>query len=114
MGGIMKAKIFVLKDSKSKTVAMATLVVDDIFIKNFRVVSGSKGLFVSFPCEKVKEEYKDTVFAYKEKRDEIAKCIMDEYEKEAGTIKAPQGQSEVANDDGFYPADDDSEFDLPF
>jgi len=55
---------------------------DGITIKSFRIVEGSKGLFISAPNEKGKDDkYYDSVILPKEMKDELEKLALQEYEK---------------------------------
>ncbi len=50
-------------------------------LKGFKIVEGSKGLFVSFPSQKNKDgEYNDTVWATKEVKAEVHKMALDSYD----------------------------------
>lgn len=69
--------------SNSKTAAFFDIQTDEgIVIKGFRVVSGSKGLFISAPNEKGKDgKYYETVVIPKEMKDDLQKQAIDEYNK---------------------------------
>jgi len=55
---------------------------EGITIKGFRIVEGSKGLFVSAPNEKGKDDkYYDSVILPKEMKEELEKLALEEYEK---------------------------------
>ena len=54
-------------------------------IKGFRLVEGIKGLFVSFPSQKGKDdEYHDTVWADKELKEKINELAKNHYEDSSG------------------------------
>jgi stage V sporulation protein G len=55
---------------------------DGIIIKGFRLVNGSKGLFISPPDEKGKDgKYYETVTLPKELRESLEKSALEEYKK---------------------------------
>lgn len=67
----------------SKTVAFFDIQTQEgITIKGFRVVNGSKGLFISAPTEKGKDEkYYETVILPKEMKESLEKLALEEYNK---------------------------------
>jgi len=67
----------------SKTLAYFDIETDDgIFIKGFRIISGTKGLFISSPDEKGKDgKYHETVTLPREMKNELEKMALDEYNK---------------------------------
>tara|TARA_Y100000310_G_C20473716_1_gene711356 strand:+ start:334 stop:708 length:375 start_codon:yes stop_codon:yes gene_type:complete len=78
-----------LQNPKSKVVAFASLLIDDVLeINGFRVIDGSKGLFVSAPSHKGKnKEGEDTWFddvrflgdSADNVKDEVYRSILDSY-----------------------------------
>ncbi len=55
---------------------------DDIIIKGFRLVNGTKGLFISSPDEKGKDgKYYETVTLPKNMKQELQKLAIEEYNK---------------------------------
>jgi DNA-binding cell septation regulator SpoVG len=76
------ARINKLEKINSKTVAFIDLQTDDgIVIKGFKIVKGSKGLFVSAPNEKGKDgKYYDTVVLPKEMKEEVQRMALEQVE----------------------------------
>ena len=55
---------------------------EKITIKGFKIVNGSKGLFISPPTEKGKDgKYYESVVLPQEMKDRLSKLAMDEYNK---------------------------------
>ena len=88
-------------------------------LKNFKLVEGINGLFVSMPSEKNKDgDYNDTVFADKVLREKLNKTALDQYENQSGPVnpvdvarlKKSGGMSEVAR----QQEKEDINSDLPF
>ena len=66
-----------------KTVAYFDLKTEEGFIlKSFRIVEGKDGLFVSFPSIKKDDEYKDTIFADKELKQQVNDMAIKYYHQE--------------------------------
>ena len=66
-----------------KTVAYFDLKTEEGFIlKSFRIVEGKDGLFVSFPSIKKDDEYKDTIFADKELKQQVTDMAIKYYHQE--------------------------------
>ena len=60
------------RGSWGKTVAYFDLKTEEGFVqKSFRIVEGKDGLFVGFPSIKKDDEYKDTIFADKELKQQV-------------------------------------------
>ena len=67
-------------------------------IKGFKLVEGINGLFVGFPSQKGSDdEYRDTVWAERELKDELTQLAIKEYGQEV--MNAPVG----IEDDNFPP-----------
>lgn len=89
---ITETRFYPVKAKDSKIKAYCSVTLDKaICITGIRIISGEKGMFVSFPQQKGSDnEYHDTVFPVtKEARESFSKKILDAYDK--------QGQS--TNDD---------------
>lgn len=71
------------ENSNNKIVAYFDLQTPDgVILKGFKVVNGVKGLFVSVPSEKGKDEkYHETVILPKEMKSELEKIALEEYQK---------------------------------
>ena len=94
-------------------------------MKGFKLVEGINGLFVGFPSQKGNdEEYRDTIWADKDLKDELTKLAIQEYGQDIMTDDSP-GEPEInqVNDDTNLPpipTEDDvttqpfSEDDIPF
>lgn len=55
---------------------------DNIILKGFRLMNGSKGLFISSPAEKGKDgKYYETIILPPEARNSIQKIAIEEYNK---------------------------------
>ena len=66
-----------------KTVAYFDLKTEEGFLlKSFRIVEGKDGLFVSFPSIKKDDEYKDTIFADKELKQQVNDMAIKYYHQE--------------------------------
>ena len=71
---------------------------DGFTIKGFKLVEGINGLFVGFPSQKGNDdEYRDTVWADRDLKDELAQLAIKEYGQE---IMAPPAGME---DNNFPP-----------
>jgi len=85
----LKAQVNLFKNQTGNIKAYASVVFDNVFIvKNFRVISGSKGLFVSNPSQKLAKpnkngkEYEDIAYPLTaDFRKRLFEIILDEYEK---------------------------------
>ena len=93
-------------------------------IKGFKLVEGINGLFVGFPSQKGNDdEYRDTVWADRELKDELGQLAIKEYGQEIMTTPAgmegdeftppstPPAEGEVAESPVAVPFSDD---DIPF
>lgn len=83
----IKATVYPNKENNTNLKAMVILEVEDcLIINSVKIVEGKKGLFVSMPQYKDKEDnYKDIVYPNsKEKRNSLNALILAEYEKVAG------------------------------
>ena len=104
-------KVNKLKQPAGKIVAFATLVVDDVMeVHGFRVINGSKGLFVSPPQHlgKIKNEsgqledkyFDDVRFVgdnWQDVSDEIKGAVITAYENLGGTVtRADAANAQVA------------------
>ncbi|MDT3697304.1 MAG: septation protein SpoVG family protein [Ignavibacterium sp.] len=69
----------------SKTLAFFDIQLDnEIIIKGFRIINGSKGLFISAPDEKGKDgKFHETVILPKEMKSDLEKIALDEYNKQS-------------------------------
>ncbi|HQI41757.1 MAG: hypothetical protein B6D44_15285 [Ignavibacteriales bacterium UTCHB2] len=67
----------------SKTLAFFDIQLDnEIIIKGFRIINGSKGLFISAPDEKGKDgKFHETVILPKEMKSDLEKIALEEYNK---------------------------------
>ena len=94
-------------------------------MKGFKLVEGINGLFVGFPSQKGNdEEYRDTIWADKDLKDELTKLAIQEYGQDIMTTDSPaEPEINQANDDTSLPplpTEDDvttqpfSEDDIPF
>ena len=110
------------KGSWGKVRAFFDIITEEGFtLKNFKLVEGINGLFVSMPSEKNKDgDYNDTVFADKVLREKLNKTALDQYENQSGPsfsnpvdaarLKQSGGMSEVAR----QQEKEDINIDLPF
>lgn len=76
---------------ESNLKAFASVTIDDDFVvSGFRIVEGSKGLFVSMPQNKTKDgDWIDTSFPLsKETREYVCDKVMDAYNKELSNKKS--------------------------
>ena len=89
-------------------------------IKGFKLVEGINGLFVGFPSQKGNDdEYRDTVWADRELKDQLSQLAIKEYGQEDMVSPSEMGTSdfppppevEVAESPVAEPFSDD---DIPF
>ena len=87
------------KGSWGKVRAFFDVVTEEGFtLKNFKLVEGINGIFVSMPSEKDKEgKYNDTVFADKTLREKLNKTALDQYENQSGPANPTQILAGPAN-----------------
>ena len=99
-------KVNKIRNPRSKIVAFASLIIDEVLqIEGFKVIDGSKGLFVSPPQHKGKDKegndtwYEDVRFIGEDNmretvKKEIHTTIINEYQKQQGTTsRATAAQS---------------------
>ena len=73
-------------------------------LKGFKLVEGINGLFVGFPSQKGNDdEYRDTVWADRELKDELTQMAIKEYGQE---IMTPSADME---NDNFPPSSSETE-----
>lgn len=95
MSIITNVSVYTLNDSNSKTVALATVTIDDcLVLTGLRIVKGKKGMFVSMPQRKLSKpdkngnEYADIFFPVTHDfREELNNAILDEYDKKVDEEK---------------------------
>lgn len=89
MSIITNISVYTLNDANSKTIALATVTIDDcLVLTGLRIVKGKKGMFVSMPQRKLSKpdkngnEYADIFFPVTHDfREELNNAILDEYDK---------------------------------
>ena len=95
MSIITNVSVYTLNDANSKTVALATVTIDDcLVLTGLRIVKGEKGMFVSMPQRKLSKpdkngnEYADIFFPVThEFREQLTNAILDEYDKKVDEEK---------------------------
>lgn len=95
MSIITNVSVYTLNDTNSKTVALATVTIDDcLVLTGLRIVKGKKGMFVSMPQRKLSKpdkngnEYADIFFPVTHDfREELNNAILDEYDKKVDEEK---------------------------
>lgn len=95
MSIITNISVYTLNDTNSKTVALATVTIDDcLVLTGLRIVNGKKGMFVSMPQRKLSKpdkngnEYADIFFPVTHDfREELNNAILDEYDKKVDEEK---------------------------
>lgn len=95
MSIITNISVYTLNDTNSKTVALATVTIDDcLVLTGLRIVKGKKGMFVSMPQRKLSKpdkngnEYSDIFFPVTHDfREELNNAILDEYDKKVDEEK---------------------------
>lgn len=95
MSIITNISVYTLNDTNSKTVALATVTIDDcLVLTGLRIVKGKKGMFVSMPQRKLSKldkngnEYADIFFPVTHDfREELNNAILDEYDKKVDEEK---------------------------
>ena len=92
---------------------------DGFTIKGFKLVEGINGLFVGFPSQKGNDdEYRDTVWAERELKDELTQLAIKEYGQEI--MAPPPGLEEDSSPPPLETADPPvlaepfSDDDIPF
>ena len=87
------------KGSWGKLTAFFDVVTEEGFtVKGFKLVQGINGLFVGFPSQKGNDdEYRDTVWADRELKDELTQLAIKEFGQEV--MDTPPGME----DDSFPP-----------
>ena len=95
MSIITNVSVYTLNDANSKTVALATVTIDDcLVLTGLRIVKGKKVMFVSMPQRKLSKpdkngnEYADIFFPVTyEFREQLTNAILDEYDKKVDEEK---------------------------
>lgn len=95
MSIITNISVYTFNDTNSKTVALATVTIDDcLVLTGLRIVKGKKGMFVSMPQRKLSKpdkngnEYADIFFPVTHDfREELNNAILDEYDKKVDEEK---------------------------
>lgn len=95
MSIITNISVYTLNDANSKTVALATVTIDDcLVLTGLRIVKGKKGMFVSMPQRKLSKpdkngnEYADIFFPVTHDfREELNNAVLDEYDKKVDEEK---------------------------
>lgn len=114
----IKATVNLMKDQTKNLKAFANITLDESFVvKGFKVMSGSKGLFVSMPSQKLTKEkdgkqYEDTAFPITAGfRKQLIETIIAEYEKKANAenLAAESSENKVESEKS-----DESTDDIPF
>ena len=79
------------KGSWGKVRAFFDLTTSEGFtMKGFKIIEGINGLFVGFPSQKGSDdEYRDTIWADKELKDELTKIAIKEYGQDIMDAGAP-------------------------
>lgn len=88
---ISDIKIFPIKNSNTKTLAFARVVIaDQIAIGDIKVIEGQNGLFIGMPSregqsQSGEKKYFDIAYPVtKEAREELQNLVLEAYEKEVG------------------------------
>ncbi len=87
-------KVWINKVDFGKTKGYATLQFDNkLTVKGFRIMEGSKGLFLAMPSVKLKEpkdgkEYDDTTTMSKEFKQEVEEAVLNEFNGTTGSKKS--------------------------
>jgi len=82
---ITEIRIHCISQGESKLRAFATVTFDDaLVVHDFRVIDGSRGLFVGMPCRKTKQgEWQDIVFPIATPlADQLRESILRAYQDE--------------------------------
>ena len=107
---ITQVKVFKMEDSK--TLAFATITIDnDFVVTGLKVLDGKNGLWVAMPNRKDKDnEYHDIAFPVtREARETIQRSVLEKYQPFINET-AEQVYNDI-KDDGGIDVDED---DLPF
>ena len=86
----LSVNVFPIEDPQGSTMAFASVAVDDLVaIRGIRIVDGEKGMFVSMPQSKDKnEEFHDIAFPLNgELRKAMEDAILEKYAAEIGIDK---------------------------
>lgn len=111
-GDVANVRIFKAKKPGAVKAMASVTFANGMTLKGFKVISGSKGLFVGLPnVYNQKEEKWDTIcfFTEKEDRDVLTEIVMESYKKEFSDSQNKQDQSKKAKDDneGFSVPNED-------
>lgn len=89
----MKAKVYPVKSS-GNLLANASIEIEGIVIKGFKVVEGRDSVFVSWPSQKGKDgKYYDQVYALDgDTRSDVNDCILDKFNDEMDNRKRERGR----------------------
>lgn len=89
----MKAKVYPVENA-GKLLATASVEIEGIVIKGFKIVKGEYGGFVSWPSQKGKDgKYYDQVYALDgDTRSAVNVCILDEFNDEMDNRKRGRGR----------------------
>lgn len=91
----MNVRVYPIKSSKSSILANASIEIEGIVIKGFKILNGKNDEpWVSWPNQKGTDgKYYDQVYALdKTLREEVEDTILDEYDKEAAKGKERRGR----------------------
>ncbi len=81
---ITEVRVRLIKKEEGKLKAVASVTFDDCFVvHDVKIIEGSEGCFIAMPSKRTPEgEYKDIVHPLNtETREQLAKCVLEEYEK---------------------------------
>lgn len=96
----LEINVLPLENANNLKAVVSLTIEDNLVIKGFKLIEGKKGLFLSNPSSKIKDEYKDQVFFLKGKTRESV---------QAKAIEIYLSKLEK-NDKGLTPADGDIPF----
>ena len=96
----LDVRAYPIKEPKNKTVAFASVTINDmVAINGIQVIDGKNGLFAQMPQTKVNGEYKDIAFPVtKDLRLQLNKAIVDTYVAEKNSVKEQIKEGQTAKD----------------
>ena len=89
----MKVKVYPVENA-GNLLATASVEIEGIVIKGFKIVGGKNGEFVSWPSQKGKDgKYYDQVYALdRDTRLDVEDCILDKFNDEKDNRKGGRGR----------------------
>jgi stage V sporulation protein G len=96
----LDVRAYPIKEPKGKTVAFASVTINDLVaINGIQVIDGKNGLFAQMPQTKVGNEYKDIAFPVTgDLRRQLNSAVVDAYIAEKNSVKEQIKEGQAAKD----------------